>query len=205
MTLRPSLPWLLTTLAAALIAMFLAASALQKVEAAIAAAVFVFFIVTAAIRTSAPVWRRAPGAGAITPRDALIATTRLVMLTFLWCGIAFYAIYLGAGIRWQHGWQYGSAMLLVAGAYAYYLSRLRDPYDDWSKPQAIERMVRFMAYQAFAIGAGLVWLISSGKLATLRGDWAANQLFLAGGFAVICLSAIIVKTNSALAGRHAAS
>ncbi|CAA2143991.1 hypothetical protein [Hyphomicrobium sp. ghe19] len=205
MTLRPSLPWLLTTLAVALIAMFLAAGALQKFEAAMAASVFVFVIVTAAIRTNAPVWRPAPDIGEITPRDAMIPTIRLVMLSFLWCGLAFFAIYLGTSIRWQHGWEYGSAMVLVAGTYAYYLSRLRDPHDDWSKPQAIERMVRFMTYQAFAIGGGLVWLISSGKLATLRGDWAANQLFLAGGFAVMCLSAIIVKTNSALAERHAAN
>jgi hypothetical protein len=205
MTLRPSLPWLLTTIAVALLAMFLAAGALQKFESAIAAAVFVFVIVTAAIRTNAPVWRHAPDVGEITQRDALIATIRLVMLSFLWCGLAFFAIYLGTAIRWQHGWQYGSAMMLVAGAYAYYLSRLKDPHDDWSKPQAITRMVRFMTYQAFAIGVGLVWLVSSGKLATLRGDWAANQIFLAGGFSVMCLTAIIVKTNSALAEHHTAN
>lgn len=205
MTLRPSLPWLLTTLAVALIAMFLAAGAVQKAEAAIAAAVFVFIIVTAAIRTNAPIWRRAPGMGQVTPRNALIGTTRLMMLAYLWCGLAFFAIYLGTNIRWQHGWEYGSAMLLIAGAYAYYLTRLRDPDDSLSKPPAIERMVKFAAYQAFLVGAGLVWLIGSGKLATLRGDWAANQLFLAGGFAVICLSAIIVKTNSALTEPHAAN
>lgn len=202
MTLRPSLPWLLFTLAATLIAMYLAASAVLKAEAAIAAAVFALVIIVSALRTNAPAWRRPPGATGPTPREALFSTTQLIMLSYLWCAIAFYAIYLGTHTRWQHGWQYGTAILLLAGACGYYLRRLRDPADNLSSPPAIERMVKFAACQAFLIGAGLIWLIGSGKLATIKGDWAANQLFLAGGFAVICLSAIIVKTNSVLTERH---
>jgi len=203
MTLRPSLPWLLITLAAALFAMYLAANAVLKIEAAVAAAVFALIIVVSATRTNAPIWRQRPDATGPTPRDALFRTTQLVMVAYLWCAIAFYAIYLGTHTRWQHGWEYGTAILLIAGAYGYYLRRLRDPADNLSSPSAIERMVKFAAYQALLISAGLIWLIGSGKLATLKGDWAANQLFLAGGFAVICLSAIIVKTNSVLTERHA--
>ncbi|RUP07837.1 hypothetical protein [Hyphomicrobium sp.] len=203
MTLRPSLPWLLFTLTAALIAMYLAASAVLKVEAAIAAAVFALVIIVSAIRTNAPVWRQPPAATGPTPREALFRTIQLMMLSYLWCAIAFYAIYLGTHTRWQHGWEYGTAILLISGAYGYYLRRLRDPADNLSSPPAIDRMVRFTAYLALLIGAGLIWLIGSGKLATVKGDWAANQLFLAGGFAVMCLSAIIVKTNSVLAERHA--
>lgn len=205
MTLRPSLPWLLTTLAAALVAMVLAAGALQKVESAIAAAVFAFVLITTAIRTNAPIWRRAASPGQITPRDAVIETTRLIMLAFLWCALAFYAIYLGTSIRWQHGWEYGSANLLIAGAFAYYLWRLSNPNDNLSNPLAIERMVKFAGYQAVLIGVGLVWLIGSGKLATHKGDWAANQLFLAGGFAIMCLSVILIKTNAVLTERRAAN
>ncbi|MBN9281050.1 MAG: hypothetical protein J0H37_02035, partial [Hyphomicrobium denitrificans] len=59
------------------------------------------------------------------------------------------------------------------------------------------------ALQAVAIACGLLWLIQSGKLSSLKGDWAANQLFLAGGFTVMCLSVIIVKTHSALSERLA--
>lgn len=205
MTLRPPLPWLLFTLAAALIAMYLAARVVLKAEAAMAAAVFAVIIISAALRTNAPIWRRASGIAGPTPREALLATSQLVLLVYLWCAIAFFAIYLGTNTRWQHGWQYGTAMLLVAGGCGYYLSRLADPADSFSSRQAVERMVKFVAYQAFAIGGGLIWLIASGKLATLKGDWAANQLFLAGGFAVMCLSAIIVKTHSVLTERHAAN
>jgi len=205
MTLRPSLPWLLTTLAVALVAMFLAAGAVRKVESAIVAAIFALLLVATAIRTNAPIWRRETSLGRITPRDALIETTRLIMLAFLWCALAFYAIYLGTNIRWQHGWEYGSANLLIAGAYGYYLWRLTNPSDGLSSPLAIERMVKLAGYQAVLIGVGLVWLIGSGKLATHKGDWAANQLFLAGGFAIMCLSVILIKANAVLTERRAAN
>ena len=61
MTLRPPLPWLLFTLAAALIAMYLAARVGLKAEAAMAAAVFAVIIISAALRTNAPVWRQPSG------------------------------------------------------------------------------------------------------------------------------------------------
>jgi hypothetical protein len=205
MTLRPSLPWLFATLGVALIAMFLAAGAVWKVESAIVAAIFALLLVATAIRTNAPIWRREPSLGRITPRDALFETTRLIMLAFLWCALAFYAIYLGTDIRWQHGWEYGSANLLIAGAYGYYLWRLTNPSDSLSSPLAVERMVKFAGYQAVLIGVGLVWLIGSGKLATHKGDWAANQLFLAGGFAIMCISVILIKTNAVLTERRAAN
>ena len=103
------------------------------------------------------------------------------MLAFLWCGLAFYAVYLGTRIRWQHGWEYGSACILIAGAYAYYMTRLSNPDDKLARPPAIDRMARIAGYQAVLIGIGLVWLIGAGKLITHKGDWAANHLFLAGG------------------------
>ena len=62
-------------------------------------------------------------------------------------------------------------------------------------------MVKLAGYQAVLIGVGLVWLIGSGKLATLKGDWAANQLFLAGGFAIMCLSMIMIKSYAVLTER----
>ncbi len=41
------------------------------------------------------------------------------------------------------------------------------------------------------------------KLSSIKGDWPANQLFLAGGFTVMCLSVIIVKTYSVLSENQA--
>jgi hypothetical protein len=203
MPLRPSFPWLLTTLAAALIAMTLAAGATRKVEAAFAATVFACALVATAVLTNSPLWRRSGQNAGVTPRDALMQTTRLIMLAYLWCALAFYAIYLGTDIRWQHGWEYGSALLVLALAHAFYLWRLGDPSDAVSGPAAVSLAVRLASIQAVAIACGLIWLIASGKLSTLRGDWAANDLFLAGGFTIMCLSMIIVKTHAALIGQHA--
>lgn len=203
MSLRPPLPWLLATLAAALIAMYLATSALQKAEAATSAAAFAILLITSAIRTNSPLWRSGAIKIAITQREALWQTTLLIMLAYLWCALAFYAVYLGTTLHWQHGWEYGSAMLLIALAHAFYLRRLSNPGDRVSTPSAIGRAVRLASYQGFAIAFGLIWLIQSGKLSSLKGDWAANQLFLAGGFAVMCLSVIVIKTNAALSERPA--
>jgi hypothetical protein len=207
MTLRPPLPWLLLTLAAALLAMFLAARSFQKVESAIAAAVFAVVLCATAIRTNAPAWRRAArtSGNSIAPREAMIANVFLIMLTFLWCGLAFYAVYLGTRVRWQHGWEYGSACILIAGAYAYYMTRLSNPDDRLARPAAIDRMARMAGYLAVLIGIGLIWLIGAGKLVTHKGDWAANHLFLAGGFTVMCISVLLIKTNVALSERQTTS
>jgi hypothetical protein len=203
MSLRPPLPWLLVTLAAALLAMFLAAKNFQKTEAAVAAAVFAILLIIAAVRTNAGFWRRNEARSSTTPRTALWQTTLLVMLAYLWCALAFYAIYLGTALHWQHGWEYGSAMLLIAVGHIYYLRRLSNPNDPVSAPSALDRAVRLASYQAIAIAIGLFWLIQSGKLSSPKGDWAANQLFLAGGFAVMCLSVVIIKTHAALSERRA--
>lgn len=203
MALRPPLPWLLATLVAALLAMYLATSGLQKAQAATSAAAFAILLVIAGLRSNSPLWRRGATKSMATPRQALWLTTLLIMLAYFWCALAFYAVYLGTSLRWQHGWEYGSAMLLVAVGHAIYLWHLDDPNASVSTPKAIGRAVALAALQAVAIACGLLWLIQSGKLSSLKGDWAANQLFLAGGFTVMCLSVIIVKTHSALSERLA--
>jgi len=203
MSLRPPLPWLLATLVAALVATYLATSGLQKGQAATSAAAFAILLVTAALRTNSPIWRGGATKITTTPREALWQTTSLIMLAYLWCALAFYAVYLGTTLRWQHGWEYGSAMLLVAVGHAIYLWRLADPNASVSTPRAIGRAVGLAALQAIAIACGLIWLIQSGKLSSVKDDWAANQLFLAGGFTVMCLSVIIIKTHASLSERLA--
>jgi hypothetical protein len=205
MTFRPSLFWLLLTLAAALLAMYIAARSFQKAESAIAAAVFAVVLCATAIRTNAPVWRRIAPAfpNTATQREALRANLFFIMLAFLWCGLAFYAVYLGTHVRWQHGWEYGSACILLGVAYAYCVKRLSNADDSLARPTAIDRMTRIAGYQAILIGIALVWLIGAGKLVTHKGDWAANHLFLAGGFAIMCISVMLIKTNIALSERAA--
>jgi hypothetical protein len=204
MPLRPSLHWLLLTLGAALLAMIFAAGSVRKTESAIAAGVFALVLIATAVRSQSPLWPRTAPNAEVTPRSALLQTVRLIMLAYLWCGVAFLAIYLGTNVCWQHGWEYGTAMLVIAVGHAYYLSRLADPNDSYSTPAAIEQAIRIASYQAILIGLSLIWLIGSGKLSSLKGDWAANQLFLAGGFAIMCLCGIMIKTNAVLSERSPA-
>jgi hypothetical protein len=200
MPLRPSLPWLLTTLGAVLVAMTVAAGAIRKAESATAAAIFAIVLVATAVRTNSPLWRRSAGTAdtGVTPRDALRQTAQLIMLAYLWCALAFYAIYIGTHVRWQHGWEYGSALMLIALAHVFYLWRIADPKDKFATPSAIARAMCLAFLQAVSIACGLIWLIGSGKLSSLKGDWAANQLFLAGGFAIMCLSMIMIKSYAVL-------
>jgi hypothetical protein len=184
--------------------MTIAAATTNKVQSALAAAVFAIVLVATALRTNIPLWRRPAEAAArgVTQRDTLRQTSQLIMIAYLWCALAFYTIYIGTHVRWQHGWEYGSALMLIALGHLYYLWRIADPDDPLSRPAAIARVVRLAALQAIAIACGLLWLISSGKLSSLKGDWAANQLFLAGGFAIMCLSMIAIKSHAVLAERQ---
>ena len=225
MTLRPSLPLLLLMLAVALGAMYIAAGSFQRVESAIVAAVFAIFISLAAIRTNAPLWRDTGSDSAPTEphcqatfaercrgqsqrpaqHEALAINVLLIAVAFLWCGLAFYAVYLFTSVRWQHGWEYGSACVLFAVLYGYLALRLSDPRSAASQQLAMDRMARIAGYQALLIGIGLLWLIGAGKLVTHKGDWAANQLFLGGGFAIMCISVILIKTHAALSEHQTAA
>ena len=208
MTLRPSLPLLLLMLAVALGAMYIAAGSFQRVESAIVAAVFAIFISLAAIRTNAPLWRDTGSDSASqkpAQHEALAINVLLIAVAFLWCGLAFYAVYLFTSVRWQHGWEYGSACVLFAVLYGFLALRLSDPRSAASQQLAMDRMARIAGYQALLIGIGLIWLIGAGKLVTHKGDWAANQLFLGGGFAIMCISVILIKTHAALSEHQTAA
>lgn len=198
--MRPPLLRLVPILIAALLAMALAVAWARKAESALAAAAFAVTVVAAGVRTNMPFWRCVRGGRAMqtTTREALIPTVTLIALSYLWCGIAFYAIYLGTNLHWQHGWEYGTAMVVVAFAHAFFLRRLHDPSDVLATEGGVQQAVRLAGLQAIAIALALIWLIKSGKLASIKGDWAANQLFVAGGFAIMCLSMIVLKTYSQL-------
>jgi hypothetical protein len=183
--------------------MTLAAGAAHRTESALAAAVYAIVFVATALRTNSPLWRQSARNANVTPRDALRQTAALVMLAYLWCAITFYAIYLGTQIHWQHGWEYGSALLVIGLAHAFYLWRLADPNGPFSGPIAVAGAARLALFQAVAIACGLIWIIAAGKLSSPKGDWAANQIFLAGGIMIICLSMIIVKTHAVLSEQHA--
>lgn len=119
------------------------------------------------------------------------ATAELMALTWGWGGVSLLLAYGPAGLKWQHGWQYGSAMLLIAIAIGWHARRIVHG-SPAASPFALEWGRKLAFAQGLACGIGMAWLIGSGKLDTMKGDWAANDVFLAGGFTLLMVSAMAV-------------
>jgi hypothetical protein len=110
--------------------------------------------------------------------------TRLAALVYVWGAAALFSIYSFSGVTWRHGWQYGLGMTLIAVALIAYVQRLGKSEEMQPAP------VWMTLLHAAAAAGGLVYLIGTGKLETLKGDWAANNVFLMGGLAILTISLI---------------
>jgi hypothetical protein len=117
----------------------------------------------------------------------------LLGATWLVGGLTMLAVYLVSGLKWQHGWQYGCGMLLIGGlafAYAYGLAKGGD--SRLLAPRYLDAAAGLVAAQGIAATAGLIVLAASGKLASVKGDWAANVIFVSGGAAIAVASLFAV-------------
>lgn len=94
-------------------------------------------------------------------------------------------VYLLSGLKWQHGWQYGTGMALMA-LLAFWFAR---------QPRWLNATAVVVALQGAAAAIGLAILAGSGKLASVKGDWAANIIFVAGGLAIAVLSVMAVAAH----------
>lgn len=130
--------------------------------------------------------------------QTLIATTQLSTLVYAWGAATLFLVYSASGLRWQHGWQYGAAMALIAAGLAYYAKLLSQGHPELTSTSAIERAVALASVQGIAVSVVLLWLAASGKILTPRADWAANLVFVAGGLSIACLCAFFAKTHHEL-------
>jgi hypothetical protein len=135
--------------------------------------------------------------------SALLSNLRLLVYAYAWGALAMHGLYATrlTGLRWQHGWQYGTAMTLLAAitfAYARAVWRSQgDRQTVWLRlaaPLAVFQCV-------FAAGS-LLFLASSGKLLTRRADFAANQIFLSLALMVMLLAAFALRTHTRLSARE---
>lgn len=160
----------------------------ERVLAAAAAALGACFLALSAVLLDAQ-QSRAPSQ-ATPPREAARAQAVLLAVGWAWAGVAMLAVYLLSGLKWQHGWQYGSGMVLVGAAILAYAQALRREGGYLASPAGLRLASFANLAQGLAAAVAVVWLVSSGKLATTKGDWAANDIFLAGGAAIVVLVAI---------------
>jgi hypothetical protein len=99
-----------------------------------------------------------------------------------------FGVYSLSDLVWRHAWQYGLGASLFAFGLSLYAYRLD------SESTALPP-VFLTTLHGLAAAGGLAYFFAADKLATHRGDWAANYVFLAGGIALIMLCAIAAITQ----------
>jgi len=112
-------------------------------------------------------------------------------LCYGWGGLSLLAVYQLSGVHWQHGWQYGLGMVAIAALVMAAARLLRGA--SWTRAH-----YRALGWASAAHGlaalAGVAWLIGSGKAQSLKGDWAANVVFLMGGLLIAGVTVMGLKT-----------
>lgn len=198
MSLQPLIPMLATVLAASVAAMTWAARAGQTVISFAAAAIFAIAVVYAARAINLRFFEDTPSVTADTAMHAARRNARLMALVYAWGGLAMLAVYTISGLRWQHGWQYGTGMALIAAGLLLYVHRLGATHTRLRAPKSLNFTAMLTLLQAIAASIALVIMAASGKLQTARSDWAANHIFVAGGLAIVAISLIAYVTHKRL-------
>lgn len=199
MSLERVVPWLVLALVASVMLMIAGAGRNLPLLTGAAAAVFAAAVVAVGFGMNRPLWRLA--ADRIAGNAALVAAlrnARLMALAWGWGAAAMAGVYTLGGLRWYHAWQYGSGMALlgaIALGYGVVIGRAEAPA---TKRRLLLSGLQLTFLQGVASAAGVLYLIVAGKLVTFRPDWAANQIFVAGGIAIAALSAMAAYTQRRL-------
>lgn len=203
MALRPLLPAILLALVVSVVVGVLAAGRDDGLTLSIAAALFGLQMLFALLRTNAPYWSSDIGNSVETAAECVRRNAVLGGLVYAWGAAAMLAIYSLPGPVWQHWWQYGAAMALVAAGIFIYAGLLASGRERYSSAGALRSLVMLSILQGLAVTGVVVYLISSGKLFTTRGDWAANYIFTAGSVILALLSLISIATYLKIVGGDA--
>ncbi len=199
MTVQPFIAWLLAAFVPAVIGQVMGARAGSAWISGAAALFLPVMSTFVALQVNAPYWiARTTPAG---PDEIVTASRRNArLLAWTWgAGAAsMLAVYMLSGLRWQHGWQYGLGMALIAALGFFYSLRLGDVKSVLRAPRQLKIAAVLAAAQGIAAIGGILILVLSGKVASVRADWAANIVFVAGGLAITVLSAIAVRTYAHL-------
>ncbi len=134
-------------------------------------------------------WRFTTLARSAKDFDVLAARYAWLMaIAWTWAGAAMLACYYLTDLRWQHAWQYGAGMLLIAGLVAQYARARVEPGSRFATQDMAFAASLLTRIQGLAAIACVVVLAMSGKLDAAKQDWAANVVFVAGGLAIFALS-----------------
>jgi hypothetical protein len=191
--------WVAATAALTLTAIVIGARLANVPLTIAAAAMFTIVTIVAGWRLNLPLAGLA--ANRVTreaPPVAARRNARLLAICYGWGGLTMLAAYHLSPLHWQHAWQYGVAMLLIATAVAAYNTALADPQSPARQPNWLIAVQRLTMAQAAAAIVGILFLIVSGKLTAGKADWVANVIFVTGGVTIAALSALSVHTQRRL-------
>lgn len=189
-SLRPLVPWLVLAAALSVAAMVLGAGRGDHLYPALAAGVLAVVVVAAGLWRNAPLWSVGAGAGpADATKSALVANICLAAFVYAWGAAALFAVYSLSDLYWRHAWQYGLGAVIFALGLAIYGRSV-----DATAGSAVPPFSLTLLHGA-AVGGGLAYLLGTGKLATQRTDWVANDVFLAGGLSILALCVIAAVTQ----------
>ncbi len=197
MSLQPFVPWLVAALAASVFGQFIGAHRGTPWLSMAAATLLPIAAIVVACGINRPHWQppnRVPGAA--TPAIAARRNARLIAMIWGAGAASLLSVYLGSGLRWQHGWQYGAGMALTAILCFGYALRLGHGASRFNQRPWLDAAAIVVAIQALAAFAGLIFLIASGKVWSARPDWAANVLFVTGSIAIAAVSVLAVLTHA---------
>lgn len=196
-SLRPLLPWLLLASALSITMMVLGAGRGDQFLPSIAAGLLVALVVGTGLGINAPLWSKATGAaarndGQSSIREALRCNVWLAALVYAWGASALFAVYSLSDLTWRHSFQYGTGAAVFAAGLGIYGLRLGSNNNNSMPP------LHLTAIHGLAALGGLIYLLGTDKLENAKGDWAANEVFLWGGFAIValCLMSIVTQTRS---------
>jgi hypothetical protein len=185
------LPTLLLAFVLSVLTAVLAAARGSQLTFALAVILFALQVLVVLLRFNVPLWRQ----GA-EPENAEWAWDNSVLtaIAYAWGAMVMFTAYSLGGLVWRHWWQYGAGMLMLGAGALLVASYLIGARASHASDRTLDALMRATTLHAAAVVAALVYLLTSGKLATVKDDWAANQVFLTGGTVVIVISLVSLLT-----------
>lgn len=204
MPLSKLLPWILAAMVASIAGMVTGVSANMRHFSLMAAGLFALALVATSVDANRMWWRPDEAElEAEAQANAAIANSHLLVIGYFWGALALLMVYRLTSLRWQHGLQYGAGMAAIGWLVLVYVHLLARPASRLRSPASIMLATWLtLAHGGAALG-GVLFLILSGKINSMKGDWAANHVFLAGGLSVAGLSLISAYTQFRLVARRA--
>ncbi len=194
------LPWVLIAVLLSVLSMVYGVSHGSTDLPYWSALAFAIFIVALSYAINRRYWRAGQaGSDGKTYSISLAAArnARLMGVCYVWGAVALMAIYSLTQLRWQHGWQYALGMALFGVTGFVFASKLKR--EDLNQYDLVFRVARFLTIiQGIGAVLGLVYLVAMGKMSSVHDDWAANQVFLFGGIAIVLLSVFSLRSNRML-------